>query len=307
LVSEPAWLEISLIVNGELAEAVAEVLARFAPNGVVLESTQITDNPDGSPGQATGPLRVFAYLPVDAELEEKRQRLEESLWYLGRIQELPEPEFKTIEETNWMEAWKQHYRPIPVGEKLLILPAWLENPQPERIPIKIDPGMAFGTGTHPTTQLSLELLEKYLQPGDVVLDIGCGSAILSIAAVKLGAEKAYGVDVDAKAIESARGNLQQNGAVEQVALEVGSVGEIENGLFPIQQAPVVVANILAPILIKLLDAGMGGLLTLGGVLLLSGILDEKEGEMLEALEKHSLQVEKKKQIEDWIGLVVRAS
>ena len=151
------WLEVSLVVDGELAEAVAEVLARFAPNGVVIESTAIEDQPN-SEGVPIGPLRVCAYIQGDEKIKDTRQRIEEALWYLGRIQPIPTPKFKTIEETNWNAAWKTHYKPIPIGKNLIIVPPWLESPDADRIPIRIDPGMAFGTGTHPTTQLCLEML-----------------------------------------------------------------------------------------------------------------------------------------------------
>ncbi len=97
------------------------------------------------------------------QIEATRHKLEEALWYLGRIQPLPPVEFRPVQETNWAETWKQHYRPIVLGQKLVIVPAWLESPQPERIAIRIDPGMAFGTGTHPTTQLCLELIESFYQ------------------------------------------------------------------------------------------------------------------------------------------------
>ena len=154
------WLEVSLTVNGELAESVADVFARFAPNGVMTEQgVKFLDDEDE--GTATGPITVRAYLEVDDNLEETRQRLEESLFYLGMITPVPTPTYKQIADQNWMEAWKQNYKPILIGQRLLILPAWLESPDPKRIPIKIDPGMAFGTGTHPTTQLCLELMEKY--------------------------------------------------------------------------------------------------------------------------------------------------
>jgi len=154
------WLEISLDVDGEMAEAVAEVLARFAPNGVVIESTAISPETEGQ-GRPVGDLQVRAYLKIDAQIEETRQRVEEALWHLGRIRELPPPTFRTIGETNWAENWKQHYKPVPIGERLIIVPAWMESPDTLRIPIQIDPGMAFGTGTHPTTQLCLELLESH--------------------------------------------------------------------------------------------------------------------------------------------------
>lgn len=153
------WLEVSLTVDGELAESVADVFARFAPNGVMTEQG-VKFNNEEDEGTATGPITVRAYLEVNDQLEEARQKLEESLFYLGMIQPLPIPVYKQIADQNWMEAWKQHYKPILIGQRLLILPAWLQNPEPTRIPIKIDPGMAFGTGTHPTTQLCLELMEK---------------------------------------------------------------------------------------------------------------------------------------------------
>lgn len=302
--TKQSWLEVSLIVSGELAEAVTEVLARFAPGGVAVESTAIQASADEY-GEPVGPMRVCAYLPINDQLEEVRQKLEEALWFLGRIQELPEPTFTIIEEQNWMQAWKQHYRPIEIGEKLLVLPAWVEAPETARIPLRIDPGMAFGTGTHPTTQLSLVLLEKYLQPGDTLLDIGCGSGILAIAGRKLGAAAAYGVDIDPASVEIARQTAADNATNEQLLFEAGSVTDVRQGMFPASQAPVVIANILTHILIQLLDEGMADLLVPGGVLLLSGILEEKLAEMQAALEQHGLEVCEQLMIEDWVGLAVR--
>ena len=299
-----SWLQISLTVDGELAEAVAEVMARYAPNGVVIEQAGIDKFPDEIQ-TASGPLRVFCYLPADETLEETRQKLIEALWHLGQIQPLPEPEFKTIQETNWMEAWKEHYRPIPLGRRLLILPAWLKNPQPERLPVRIQPGMAFGTGAHPTTQLSLELLEEHLQPGQDVIDVGCGSGILSIAALRLGAARVLGVDVDEEATAWARENAALNEVERKIEFGLGSVAAVKAGRFGLTKAPLVVANILTHILIQLLDDGLGELLTPDGVLILSGILAEKEDEMLAALDHHGLEVIELRQREDWLGLVSR--
>ncbi|HSL29775.1 MAG TPA: 50S ribosomal protein L11 methyltransferase, partial [Anaerolineales bacterium] len=150
------WLEVSLTVNGELAEAIADVLARFAYSGVMMEQG-VTYADDEDAGTPTGPITVRAYLEIDDRIEETRQKLEESLYYLGMIQPLPAPYYRQIQDQNWMDAWKQHYSPILVGARLVIVPAWMESPDPNRVAIKIDPGMAFGTGTHPTTQLCLEL------------------------------------------------------------------------------------------------------------------------------------------------------
>jgi ribosomal protein L11 methyltransferase len=298
------WLEVSLLVDGEMAEATAEVLARFAPNGVVIESTSIyASNED--PGYPIGPLRVYAYIEVDDQIEQTRQRIEQSLWYLGRIRELPEPSFKIIGETNWAEAWKQHYKPVSIGERLIIVPAWLDSPDEKRIPIRIDPGMAFGTGTHPTTQLCLELLETYTPSNGDVFDIGCGSGILSIAALKLGAARAYGVDVEAEAIPATQENAGSNGVSDNFHIALGSVEDIKAGIFDIKQAPLVLANILAPILKRLLDGGMADLIAPGGVLILSGILEEQIDEMVAKINEHGLRVIEQRLIIDWVAIVVQ--
>jgi ribosomal protein L11 methyltransferase len=298
------WLEVSLEVDGEMAEAVAEVLARFAPNGVVIESTALKPIAYAE-AQMIGPLRVCAYLEMDDRIEETRQRLEEALWYLGRIRPLPEPVFKPVGPVNWAEAWKQHYKPVPIGERLIIVPAWLEAPDDERIPIRIDPGMAFGTGTHPTTQLVLELLESYTPQDGDLFDIGCGSGILSIAALKLGAARVFGVDVEAEAMPAAQKNAANNGVDDQLEIALGSVDEIKAGLFGIRQAPLVLANILAHILMRLLDAGMGDLVAPGGVLILSGILEEQVEKMHAKLGEHGLYIIEQRQVEDWVAMTVR--
>lgn len=299
-----SWLEVSLIVRPELAEAVAEVLSRFAPGGVAVESTAIQAGADEY-GEVTGDLQVRAYLPVDSQIEDTRQKLTQSLHYLAMIEPLPEPSFSVIHDQNWMEAWKQHYRPIEVGKRLLVLPVWIEVPDSGRIPLRIDPGMAFGTGTHPTTQLTLALLEDYLRPGEPVLDIGCGTGILSVAARLLGASAAYGVDVDEQSVAISRKTAADNQVFDGAVFEYGSVKEVRGGIFPIKQALVVVANILAHILIRLLDDGMAELIAPGGVLLLSGILEEKLPEMQTALGKHGLEIIEERRIEDWIGLAVK--
>jgi len=308
--SVTSWLEVSLTVDGELAEAVSEVLARFAPDGVVIESTAVTANPDDSQGHATGPLRVCAYLPVDAELQEKRGKLEQALWYLGRIRPLPEAEYRSVQQADWSEAWKQHYHPILIGRRLVVVPAWLESPDPYRIAVRVDPGMAFGTGTHPTTQLCLELIEHLLQEvGESqrldVIDVGCGSGILSIAALKLGARRALGVDLDPEAITATQENATLNGVSDVLEEGLGSVAEIRAGKFSIHRAPLVVENILAPVIIDLLDHDLGDLVTPGGTLILSGILAEQSGDVEAALSKYELLLIDKRQQGDWVALAAQ--
>lgn len=323
------WLEVSLLVNGELAEAVADVLARFAPNGVVTESTGVKFLDEENEGVAVGPISVRAYLEVNDQLEETRQKLEEALFYLGMIQPLPAPVYKQIADQNWMEAWKEHYKPIPIGKRLMIVPAWMESPEPTRIPIKIDPGMAFGTGTHPTTQLCLELIEKTMEergkkkedddssftpafaPGasafhlSSLIDIGCGSGILSIAALKLGAQTALGVDIDIESVRNSRENADKNGIGAELVLGQGSVAEVRVGQFAFASAPLVVANILAPVIIRLFDAGLADLIEAGGAVILSGILSEQAEKVIEAVQAKGLVLTEQRQMGDWVVLACR--
>jgi ribosomal protein L11 methyltransferase len=301
--TQPAsWLRISLEVDPEIAEAVSEVLARYIPGGVVIESTAVEANAEDE-GHAIGPLRVSGYISIDAALEQTRTQIEQGLHYLAMIQPLPAPNYQTIQEQNWMEAWKQHYKPLPVGDRLLILPAWLEMETGGRIPIRIEPGMAFGTGVHPTTQLSLQLIERYVQPGNSVIDVGCGSAILAIAAAKLGAAPVVAVDIDAQTMDNARHNAQINKVDIQIGQ--GSVKELLSGDFGLKLADIVVANILAPVLIRLLDDGLANLMRRGGVLILSGILDQQEGEMKQKLKSVNLKIVEECKIEDWLGLAIQ--
>ena len=299
------WLEVSLVVNGELAEAVADVLARFAYSGVMMEQgVKYVDEEDA--GTPTGPITVRAYLEMNDRIEETRQKLEESLYYLGMIQPLPSPTYKQIADQNWMEAWKQHYKPILIGEGLAIVPAWMESPDPDRVAIKIDPGMAFGTGTHPTTQLCLELMEKEFagRPPSRVIDVGCGSGILSIAAIKLGAQSVLGVDIDAGSVKNSRENADTNKVGEEFILGVGSVDEILKGQFAFNSAPLVVANILAPVIARLFDSGLADLIEGRGSIILSGILDDQAQRVIEAGQAKGLVMDERRQMGDWVALTM---
>jgi len=299
------WLEVSMVVNGELAEAVADVFARFAYSGVMMEQG-VKYNDEEDAGTPTGPITVRAYLEMDEKIEETRQKLEESLYYLGMIQPLPSATYKQVEDQNWMEAWKQHYKPILIGKRLVIVPAWMDSPDPERVAIKIDPGMAFGTGTHPTTQLCLELMEKEFtarHPSQII-DVGCGSGILSIAAIKLGAEKALGVDIDAGSVKNSRENADFNDVGEEFILGVGSVAEIRNAQFAFDRAPLVIANILAPVIVRLFEAGLADLIENHGAIILSGILQEQEGRVVDAGRAKGLHMNDREQINDWVALTM---
>ena len=250
-------------------------------------------------------MRIFGFIVVDENLETTRHNLEEALWHLGQIHPLPPLEFRYIKDENWMTAWKEHYQPIPIGKKLLVLPAWLPNTYPERIAVKIDPSMAFGTGTHPTTRLCMQALEIYQEPDKPVIDVGCGSGILSITAALLGAPHVLAVDIDNAAVVSTKENAQANGVLDKIETGIGSVKEIKNGLFSRKRAPVVVANILAPVIIRLFDAGLADLVASDGTIILSGILAEQADSVEAAAATKGLSPVERLQIDDWVAQVFK--
>lgn len=296
----PAWLEISLKVKDELAESVADVLARFAPGGVALGYEAVEPDPDGE-GRPAGPLTVRAYLPVDAELESRRLRLEEALWHLGRIAPLPEPGWREVIEADWSLEWKKHYRPIQIGRRLRIVPSWMKAEPPSGdVILRLDPGMAFGTGMHPTTQLCLEALEDRVLPGLEVIDLGCGSGILTVAAVKLGAGRVLGLDIDPQAVRVARENLLTNGVESLAEIRPGSLQDL---LAEKRSAPLVVANILAAVLREMLGAGLAETVRPGGCLVLSGILLEQSAAVEDSVRECGMRLAEKRVREDWVALL----
>lgn len=298
------WLEISLEVSPELAEAVSDVLARFVPDGLAVEATAFEVTEDDY-GYAVGPVRVKAYLPADDQLETLKKDIEEALWHLGRIADLPAPTYTPIKNTNWNEAWKENFKPLRIGKRLMIVPAWLNPPlQAGDVEIRLDPGMAFGTGTHPTTQLCLALTEKllgrYVPSGSPVIDLGTGSGILAIAAAKLGSGPVRAVDVDAEAVRVAGENVQANGVADVVQVSVGSLADL---LAEQVSAPLALVNILARVIVKLFDEGLARLVTPGGYMVLSGILDTQAYEVIAALKEQGLELHGQEQIEDWVALI----
>jgi ribosomal protein L11 methyltransferase len=301
-----AWLEVSLTAGGEAAEAVAEVFRRFAPEGVAVEATRLEHLPDSDQARPAGDMIVRAYLPMDGQLDARRAQLEEALWHLGQLLPLPAPEYRPVAETDWSEAWKVNFRPLRVGRRLMIVPAWLDPALgPDDMAIRLDPGMAFGTGTHPTTQLCLEALERHLQPGQAVLDLGTGSGILAIAAARLGAGPILAVDIDEEAVRVARDNTAANGVAAAVHVARGSLSEVLAGEFggQWQQAPLVVANILARVIVTLLDDGLARVVAPGGLLIVSGILDTQAYQVIAALKAHGLAPVAQEHKEDWVAIL----
>jgi ribosomal protein L11 methyltransferase len=288
------WLEVNVETSSEAAEAVAEVLSRFAPQGVALEA--------GPDGIAHGPVAVRAYLPAGVDLEQTRRRVSEALWHLGQILPIPEPAFRSVEETNWEEIWKRHLQVLKIGERIVIRPSWLEHlPEEGQVVIELDPGMAFGTGLHPTTQLCLMTLEERVRPGARLLDLGTGSGVLAIAGVKLGAGSVLALDTDPEAVAAAHRNVFENEVLDAVEVARGSLDQAD-GTFDL-----VLVNILAHVIVEMVEQGLADRLTPDGVLVTAGILEEQAEEVETALQAAGLAVVERRQIEDWIALVAEGA
>ena len=199
-------------------------------------------------------------------------------------------------EEDWINNWKQYFKPIPVGQKLLIRPTWEEvQDSGGRTVLDLDPGLAFGTGTHETTRLCMELLEQYVRPGMNVLDVGCGSGILSVAALLLGADKAVGVDIDELAVKTAVENAEINHVEERFTGICGNLTDQVTGTYDI-----VVANIVADVII-MLTKDVEQFMKPDTVYLMSGIIDTREQDVLAAVEQHFTIIDRKEE-KGWVAL-----
>lgn len=299
--AKKSWEEVSIVVEQGLADTVVDLLSGILPGGIVQERIFGGIFPEDL-NQEIGPVRVFGYLPIDDQIEEQRKEIIKTL---GSISRSIEPSFLVIEEQNWTTAWQKHYQPIRLGSGLVVVPSWLKNPTPDRTPIYIDPEMAFGSGTHPTTQMSLILLEKSIfeTPVNRMIDIGCGSGILSIAAAKLGVREILGVDIDPDAVRLSKANAIKNRVEKNTYFHLGSIGDLKKERTPFYRAPLVAANIIAPILTSLFKQGLCKILLPGGSLVLSGILEEQLPDMLIMLNRHGVIPQTQLQQDEWIALI----
>ncbi len=295
------WLEVTLPVPADRLERVCDILTANGMTGLVVEeegdflrfleqNRQYWDYVDeGLAARMKGASRVKFYVP-DSEEGQKQLRQ-----YLAGLED-HEPQTVSLREEDWATSWQKYYQPIPVGKRVYIVPDWMRGePVPDgRTPLYLNPGLTFGTGAHPTTQLCLELLEEVLQSGDKVLDLGCGSGILAIAALALGASRAVGVDIDPKAADVAFENAALNGiGADRLSVYAGDVlsdKKLAARLGPGQNR-VVLANIVADVIIPL-SAKAGEFMTPDGVFLTSGVIDGREDEVRAALEANGFAVVK---------------
>jgi ribosomal protein L11 methyltransferase len=297
------WLELSVEADNEAVEAVSEILARVAPGGTTIEpGFELVEDGLAARIDPTRPATVRAYLPAfeQATTQQATASVRDALGHLQAFGLRPIGELQTrlVDEADWATAWQEHFHVLHVGRRLVIKPGWRRHRRSgDEVVIDLDPGMAFGTGLHPTTRLCLEALEARADRGPLgrLLDVGCGSGILSIAAVKLGGTRALGVDIDPIAIEATLANARHNRVGKRVRAREGSI--------PSDEGPfdTVLANLIAGVLIELAPE-LANELVPGGTLIGSGIFIDREPDTRRALEGAGLDIVRRWFESDWVAL-----
>jgi ribosomal protein L11 methyltransferase len=291
------WVELRTTVEAEVADDIAAIFARFGHGGSVIEQDLSTQE-----NESKQHVTIKAYLPADRSANSKKKRLLEILGHLSLIYPVKLEE-QVLTEQDWAEAWKVHFIPHKVGRRLIIKPSWREYlPQDGEVVIELDPGMAFGTGLHPTTRLCLQSVETYLQPGWTVLDLGTGSGIQSLAAVKLGAKRVLAIDNDPIAVRVAKANVRANNLSRRISVHLGSLPLGGDSSTTFKVFDLVVANIIAQVIIEL-AAPLISVLKPSGVLITGGIISEKLDGVLKALEEAGGDISEILSEGDWRTIV----
>lgn len=309
------WSELCIHTTNEAVEPVSNILHEAGASGVVIEDPleliRERDNVFGEIYQlnpADFPeegVIIKAYLPVTSFLGDTVDGIKDLINNLIKYDIDLGHNKITISEVNeeeWSTAWKKYYHPVKISEQVTIVPTWEEYTPvhtDEKI-IELDPGMAFGTGTHPTTILCIQALEKYVQPGDRIMDVGTGSGVLSIAAAKFGAESVLALDLDEVAVNSAKINCKLNKVHDKVTIKQN---DLLKGIT--DQADIIVANILAEVIVRCTD-DVAKLLAPTGTFIASGIIKQKRQEVEEAILKADMVIEETMTMEDWVAIVAHS-
>ena len=289
------WAEVSVDTSHEAMDLVSEILQELGAAGVVIEDPALLneyirsglwDYTDLKESEETEVVRVKAYWALDEELEGKLQHLAVS--------------WKAVADEDWAETWKEFFHTEKIGARTVIKPTWEEyEAKAGEIVVELDPGAAFGTGQHATTSLCIRALEDLVRPGMTVFDVGTGSGVLAIVAAKLGAKRVEAVDFDPVAVRVARENVRQNGAEDVVHTERSDLLKSVAG-----EADLIIANIIADIIVRLFGEVKGSLAA-GGTMLLSGIIEDRLADVVEAAGRHGFSVEKIEQEKGWAAVVVK--
>lgn len=301
------WTEICISVNAKDVDLAGDIAQMVVPYGIYVEDYSHLEEE----------AREIAHIDlIDEELLQKdrtkalvhvyispEENPAEALSFLRERYEAEGIPYTvstaSCAEEDWINNWKKYFKPIPVGKSLLIRPTWEDACEPQgRKVLHLDPGLAFGTGTHETTRLCMELLEEFLTPGQRMLDVGCGSGILSVAALLLGTGEAVGVDIDGLAVKTAVENAQLNGVADRFTALCGDLTEKVQGLFD-----VVAANIVADVIIRL-TGDVERFMKPGALYVMSGIIDAREADVLRAIEGR-FAVEARREEKGWVALAAR--
>ena len=305
------WTDIIININSEDAESASAIAQMVVSRGIYLEDYSDFDTEI----KKFGPIEIIDDELLNKDREHARLHIyfspeenpAEGLAFLKNrfdAEGIPYSiDENTVKEDDWANNWKKYFKPLPVGEKLVIVPSWEKDELPEdlknRIPLVIDPGMAFGSGQHETTRLCMELIEKYVTPEADVLDVGTGSGILAIAALLLGAKSVTGVDIDALSVKVAAENADLNNVGDRFTSLHGDLAKDVKGTFDL-----ITANIVADIVIELTRSA-SGLLKKDGIYIVSGIIEERLSDVLAVLEELNLKVIEKRHDRGWCALACK--
>ena len=293
------WLELSVQADREAAEAVSGIFALYAHGGGVAIDEAITPSPDGdgftyTPGQM---VTIKAYLPVDDQSGEKVATLRSALDHLSFLRPVQPLTVRRLAEEDWANAWKDHYHVLHIGWRLVVVPSWRDyTAQDGDVVLSLDPGMAFGTGLHPTTRNCLERLEQEMRPGMTVLDVGTGSGILALAAARLGAASVLALDTDPLAVKAARSNGALNGLDGVIAVREGSLPLPAPATFDL-----VVANIIARVIADLAGS-LARSVRPAGILIASGIIADQAAMAESRLQEAGFLITRHDVDGDWLTL-----
>lgn len=305
------WLEIKVVTGRESSEAVSEKLMCLGAGGVSVYDEMDWDTAKRAglgdifpalPAIDSGLVAIRGYFPLSFLAEGKEEGLMSFLLELPAFGLAPAVlSTRQLDDPDWEQVWKQYWEPTPVGKKLMILPAWLDAELwPGRQVLRLDPGAAFGTGTHESTQLCLELLETEIAGGETVWDLGCGSGILALAAKLFGASKVSGMDIEEAAIRAARANAELN--VMQVPFIQADLLS-EEAWYLLEQADLVTANLTADALLTV-SSRLRHVLFPGGRLIISGIIRHRQSEVLAAYLREGYQLKEKRSAGEWVALLL---
>ncbi len=300
---EKRWLEITADVPFEYVEPVASLFSRYGQGGAVIEHAGDHNPDEGEIAGLPDRARVRTYVPLIDESKQDRELVHIGLSLIAKVSSDVTHHQKEIGENEWVESWKSHFPTLRVGKNLIIKPPWDQKTvSSNEIEIKIDPGLAFGTGHHPTTKMTLQCIERLISKGMRVLDVGSGSGILSIAASKLGAKEVFGIEVDSDAVRSSESNICLNNSKGIIKVLHGPLPhpEIQSYVFDL-----IVANISSKALTDL-SSQLRSLAHSGGLLIASGVLAEQSMGVKEAFIKDHFEIIEEHQEGDWVALVCLA-